>query len=94
MMAVQEPSQAPLMVLPESAKRRMKMRGHAAQPGGGPTGERCGTCAHVVAKALAKRYWKCGLRRGGWTGGAASDVRLRDPACEKWSGKPWKRRRS
>ena len=42
---VQEPSQMPLMVLPESARKRVKMRGHAAIPGTGPEGETCGSCA-------------------------------------------------
>ena len=83
---VQEASQMPLMVLPESARRRVKLGGHAAIPGSGPAGETCGSCSHAVCKVLAKRYWKCGLAKARWTGGGGTDVRLRDPACEKWSG--------
>ena len=89
--AVQEPFQMPLMVLPESAVkyalRNRKIKGHAAAPGSGPDGERCGTCAHIVVKEMARDYWKCALSKARWTGGAATDVRKRDAACAKWSVK-------
>ena len=84
---VQEPSQMPLMILPESASKRWKIRGHAAMPGTGPNGETCRSCLHSVCKSLAKNYWKCELAKARWTGGGATDVRLRDPACAKWSAK-------
>jgi ribosomal protein L37AE/L43A len=88
--AVQEPFQMPLMVLPVSALahlKRPKIRGHAAVPGSGPAGETCGTCAHAVVREMSKNYWKCGLSKARWTGGAGTDVRKRDPACEKWAVK-------
>ena len=57
---------------------------HAAPPGTGPLGETCGTCAHLARKRMAKVYLKCGLCQAKWTGGGATDVRARDPACAKW----------
>jgi len=60
-------------------------RGHAARPGTGPKGETCGTCAHRVrTDDTARPYQKCGLTRGTWTRGLASDVRAKDPACAMW----------
>ena len=57
--------------------------GHAGTPGTGPNGQTCGTCAHArVQPATQKRYYKCGIGR--ITRGAATDIRLRDPACELW----------
>lgn len=58
--------------------------GHAGVIGAGPSGETCGSCGHLVRKKLAKVYLKCGLMRQAWTGGAKTDVRSRDAACEKW----------
>jgi hypothetical protein len=84
---VQEASQMPFMVLPVSALRRGKIRGHAAMPGTGPESESCGTCAHACVKSLVKNYWKCGLSKARWTGGRATDVRKSDAACSKWSAK-------
>lgn len=84
---VQEPSQMPLMVLPESARKRVKMRGHAAMPGTGPEGETCGSCAFYFVKRMAKTYRKCLLKKAAWTGGGGTDVRKRDAACAKWSVK-------
>jgi hypothetical protein len=39
---------------------------------------------HLVRNKMAKTYFKCALRRATWTGGAGTDVRVRDPACAKW----------
>jgi hypothetical protein len=64
---------------------RSKKRGHAAAPGTGPQGETCGSCAHLVNKRMARAYKKCALMRAAWTGGAGTDVRVRDPACAKWA---------
>ena len=59
--------------------------GHAGTPGLGPDPETCGTCIHVRVTGLtAKRYYKCGIGR--ITSGAATDIRLKDPACENWAG--------
>jgi hypothetical protein len=61
-----------------------KKRGYAHMPGSGPPGETCGTCKHKRAKAMAKTYYKCELRRGTWTSGAGTDILLKSPACKFW----------
>ena len=67
------------------AKRRDPTpSGHAAPPGTGPDGETCKTCRHSYGLQYAKTYYKCALNRAKWTGGRKTDIRLRDPACEKW----------
>jgi hypothetical protein len=58
---------------------------HAAEPGTGPAGETCGSCAHLARKLLARTYLKCGLCRKYWTGGGGTDVKARDRACSKWA---------
>jgi hypothetical protein len=70
----------------EAAKLRArhKIRGHAAQPGTGPTGETCKSCRHYAHKVMANTYRKCVLRQNDWTGGPGTDVRAGDPACAKW----------
>lgn len=60
---------------------------YAAQPGGGPEGETCGSCAHLRRKQMAKTYLKCALTAKAWTGGAGTDVKARAPACSKWQKK-------
>lgn len=81
----------PLMLLPPSAlakaERRAKIRGHAGPPGEGPAGETCGSCRHMVRNEMARTYFKCELQKARWTGGAATDVKARDPACPKWATK-------
>ena len=59
-------------------------RGYAAPPGSGPDGETCGSCNHHVARRYAKIYHKCDLMRAYWTGGGATDIRVRSPACSRW----------
>ena len=61
-----------------------KPAGHAALPGSGPAGESCRTCQHIVRRRMAGTYLKCGLMRRFWTGGGATDIRARDPACRRW----------
>lgn len=57
--------------------------GYAAPPGSGPQGERCGTCRHCkIMPMTQRRYYKCEI--GTVTRGAATDIRLKSPACEKW----------
>ncbi len=72
----------PPHVLADAALRaRLKRRGHAGQPGKGPAGETCGTCRHVEGHI----YFKCGHRMAPhFTRGKATDIRKRDPACERW----------
>ena len=53
--------------------------------GPGPSGERCGTCAHLVRLSGYRRpYLKCALNRD--THGPATDWRAGWPACGKWEG--------
>lgn len=83
------PSQMPLMVLPTHVQRQpAKVRGHAAVPGTGPSGETCGSCEHLFRNRMSKVYLKCGLTRSKWTGGAGTDMKARDAACVKWKQKP------
>lgn len=58
-------------------------RGYAALPGTGPDGETCGTCKHHVIRRYAKNYHKCELMSTCWTGGGATDIRVRSPACSR-----------
>ncbi|HEY2252486.1 MAG TPA: hypothetical protein VGH74_15540 [Planctomycetaceae bacterium] len=54
--------------------------------GKGPAGETCGTCAHRVRIQLSKKgVSKCGLMRHHWTNGGGTDIRVKWPACEKWT---------
>ena len=79
----------PLMLLPasaiEHARKRPLRKGHAGTPGDGPAGETCGSCAHIARRQFSKVYIKCGLMQENWTGGGGTDVKVRDPACEKWA---------
>ena len=77
---------------PSERKRLFKrapptMRGHAGKPGSGPAGETCKTCQHLVRKRMSKVYLKCELTLQNWTGGAGTDVKAGDAACDKWSAK-------
>lgn len=70
---------------PADGKRKStRPNGYAAQPGSGPKGETCGSCAHCVWKEMAKSYLKCGKVRATWTGGPGTDIRARAPACSFW----------
>ena len=70
-------------------RRQHKRRGHAAQPGTGPAGERCGSCRFLKGNALGRVYYKCGHAQAPQrTNGAATDIKLHDPACERWEAKP------
>jgi len=75
------------VLTPSERKRLFKtVKGslHAAKPGTGPEGETCGSCKHLSRNRMAKTYLKCSLCRANWTGGSATDVKARDPACSKW----------
>ena len=73
--------------LPGAPRKRKdpKPRGYYAPPGTGPAGETCGTCEHHVIKRMGKNYHKCDRAKAKWTGGGASDIRVRSPACSGWS---------
>lgn len=60
-------------------------KGYAVAPGSGPDGETCGTCCHLVTREFANKYFKCGLVK--YTGGPATDIRKKSPACHKWGKK-------
>lgn len=62
-------------------KHYVQPRGYAHYPGGGPEGETCGSCKHIVR---SRRYRKCGLIRAIWTRGPGSDILAGSPACSKW----------
>lgn len=64
-----------------------KPRGYAWTPGTGPAGETCGTCFYLHRRALARNYLKCSKNRQCWTGGRASDILSRSPACKHWEKK-------
>ncbi len=66
------------------ARDRVRIRGHADTPGTGPVGETCKTCQHYAHVQHASAYRKCGLMKGHWTGGPATDIRASDPACRCW----------
>jgi len=65
-------------------KSRGTAKGYAAIPGTGPAGETCGSCSHHVTKRYAKNYHKCELMSAYWTGGTATDIRVKSPACREW----------
>lgn len=63
---------------------RIKRSGlYADHPGTGPEGETCGSCDHCW-RGRGGRYRKCNLVRALWTGGLATDIKARSPACSKW----------
>ena len=67
---------------PEDPKKN-PVKGYAAAPGGGPAGEKCGTCAHAYKRGGGVRsYWKCDLVVP--TGGPGTDIRLKSLACWRW----------
>lgn len=67
---------------------RERPRGHAMPPGTGPDGETCRSCRHATRVGLAtKDVHKCGANRRRWSASVITDIRLRDPACQKWEAK-------
>jgi hypothetical protein len=50
--------------------------------GPGPAGATCGSCDHLVARRLARTYYKCELRS--LSGSASTDHRVRWPACGRF----------
>lgn len=69
-------------------KPKTQARGYAAPPGTGPAGETCGSCRYnAVQSGTSGTYHKCRLMEATWTRSAATDIRVRSPACAKWEGK-------
>lgn len=66
---------------PRGGNKYTRPRGYVSPPGSGPKGETCGTCKHCVHE---RRWKKCELARNMWTGGRATDILARAPACAKW----------
>jgi hypothetical protein len=64
----------------------MKPQGHAMPPGYGPAGETCGSCGHLHRSRRSAKHviLKCKLMQKHWSGGRATDVRAKDPACHLW----------
>lgn len=69
---------------PKGGKHYVKPWGYVCPPGTGPASETCGSCKHHVVKQMAKSYHKCELAKGKWTGGRATDILTRSPACSRW----------
>lgn len=47
----------------------------------------CGTCAHCIGYRQSRVWYKCELWLKHFSGGghsAASDIRLKNPACGRW----------
>ena len=66
---------------PKGGKNYVRQRGYAAMPGTGPAGETCATCKNC---ARFRKWAKCRLIERKWTGGRATDVLMRSPACSRW----------
>ena len=67
---------------------RQSMPAHPCTPatiGSGPVGETCRSCRHAVRNYA--RYYKCALMKKAWSHGAATDIKLRWPACLAWAAK-------
>jgi len=71
----------------QALRKEPKPNGYAAPPGSGPAGETCGSCRNHTVVRYAKTYHKCELTRQGWTGGRATDILVRSPACSQWEAK-------
>ena len=56
--------------------------GYAADPGTGPAGETCGSCAHYEPG----RFKKCGIGRK--SNGPGTDILKSAPACHRWVKAP------
>ena len=63
-------------------------RRYGAEPGSGPAGETCKSCANACQVSGGSRaYWKCAIIKHRWSGCYATDIRLKSPACSFWEGK-------
>lgn len=67
-----------------TGRKTARAKGYYAPPGTGPADHTCGDCRHHVLKRMSKTYHKCDRARGKWTGGRASDILVRSPACSGW----------
>ena len=70
----------------KSGRRTPTPKAYAGQPGRGPQGETCKTCAHYcrTKSGSGKTFRKCGLLRDAWTHGPGTDIKAGSPACQFW----------
>jgi hypothetical protein len=67
-----------------------KKHGHAGTPGEGPDQQTCGSCGQIRSRQIGPwETFKCNRMRAKWTDSSDSDVRRKDPACEKWEISRW-----
>lgn len=64
---------------------RMNAR-YAEEPGTGPQGETCKTCAHLRYTGHAKHYPKCGKTK--YTHGDATTIKTSSRACRLYEARP------
>jgi hypothetical protein len=66
-------------------------RGYPCQPGTGPSGETCRSCANYAhnrgSEGRSKPYPKCWLMVKFWTNGPGTDIKAKSPACKYWVAK-------
>lgn len=79
-----EVSEEQARALLKRKRREPTPNGYAWKPGTGPAGETCGSCKHHFRNQMAKVYHKCSLSESRWTGGRATDILVRSPACKFW----------
>lgn len=68
----------------QRGKHYIKPRGYFFHPGTGPVEETCGSCEHC---ADFRRWKKCRLNSGRWTGGRGTDILAGSPACKYWESR-------
>lgn len=73
---------------PKAPAERLEDACTPYRPGTGPAGETCRGCAHAVRLAQATVFFKCALARNAWTHSRRTDIKLRWPACLRWTPKP------
>lgn len=77
------------LTAPGPIPRGPRPSGYAGQPGAGPKGQTCRNCKFYAHQSgVAGSYPKCGLARASWTGGRASDILAKSPACQLFEVQP------
>lgn len=69
--------------------KRLGWKATPAPIGSGPPGETCKTCTSAVKldSPSGKSWYKCSVMRWRWTGGTATDIKLKWEACKSWEPK-------
>jgi len=82
------PTQTDLFGAPSAPKvmpRGEKPAGYAGQPGSGPAGQTCGTCAFCRYRLInERRYYKCQRMSAIWSRNSTTDIRAQSPACNRF----------